>query len=143
MLRYHTTADRGFIRSLNELRKLQKESRLEEIGFVSQNAEIGPEASPDPPAEPAVAANEAKITINRPIPAAETRLRPVSAVHALLLANTGARKWRLAPEIAPNHLTVQITNYPSARARQQINNHVGLFSARMRHIPQTEASLWI
>jgi hypothetical protein len=47
MLRYHTTADRGFYRALNELRKLQKERRLEEIGFVSQNRELQPESVPD------------------------------------------------------------------------------------------------
>ena len=89
MLRYHTTADRGFIRSLNELRKLQKERRLEEIGFVSQNTETGPEASPETPAQAApVVANDAKIVVDRPVPAAETRLRPVTAAHALLLANS-------------------------------------------------------
>ena len=49
-LRYHTTADRGFIRNLNELRKLQKERRLQEIGFVSQNTESQP--GPRPDAEP-------------------------------------------------------------------------------------------
>lgn len=114
MLRYHTTADRGFIRSLNELRKLQKERRLEEIGFVSQNTETGPEASPAPPAEPAaVVANDAKTIVNRPVPPAEMRLRPVSAAHALLsreLQEPGSE--RLAPEIAPNHLTVQNHKLP-------------------------------
>ena len=38
MLRYFTSADRAFSRHLNDLRKLQKERRLEEVGFVSQNA---------------------------------------------------------------------------------------------------------
>jgi hypothetical protein len=44
-LRYHTTADRGFLKALNELRKLQKERQLQEIGSVSQN----PQTAPDPP----------------------------------------------------------------------------------------------
>ncbi|HEY3838479.1 MAG TPA: hypothetical protein VGL72_17990 [Bryobacteraceae bacterium] len=48
LLRYHTTADRGYHKALAELRKLQGERRLEEIGFVSQNAQSVPEA---PPAE--------------------------------------------------------------------------------------------
>src|ERR1035438_6854304 len=34
MLRYHTTADRGFLKNLNELRKLQKERQLQGIGSV-------------------------------------------------------------------------------------------------------------
>ena len=53
MLRYHTTADRGFLKNLNELRKLQKERRLEEIGSVPQNAEPEPQAAPAPPPNPA------------------------------------------------------------------------------------------
>jgi len=36
LMRYHATADRGFNKCLADLRKLQKERRLEEIGFVSQ-----------------------------------------------------------------------------------------------------------
>jgi hypothetical protein len=46
MLRYHTTADRGYYRALTELRKVQKERWLQEIGSVSQNA-----LQPEPPAE--------------------------------------------------------------------------------------------
>jgi hypothetical protein len=38
-LRYQTSADRQFNQNLRELRKLQKERRLEEIGFVSQEPE--------------------------------------------------------------------------------------------------------
>ena len=54
MLRYHTTAVRGFSRALNDLRKLQKERKLQEIGFDSQKLE---EAPAEPPAErPAPAA---------------------------------------------------------------------------------------
>ena len=49
MLRYHTTADRGFARALSDLRKLQKERKLQGIGFVSQKAEG---ASAETPAEP-------------------------------------------------------------------------------------------
>ena len=36
LLRYHTTAGRGFARALTDLRKLQKERKLQEIGFVPQ-----------------------------------------------------------------------------------------------------------
>ncbi len=45
MLRYHTTADRAFNRNLSDLRKLQKERRKEEIGFVSQDPVEQPEAA--------------------------------------------------------------------------------------------------
>ena len=38
MLRYFSSADRAFGRHLNDLRKLKKERRLEEVGFVPQNA---------------------------------------------------------------------------------------------------------
>ncbi len=37
LMRYHATADRGFNKCLSDLRKLQKERQMEEIGFVSQN----------------------------------------------------------------------------------------------------------
>jgi hypothetical protein len=57
MLRYHTTADRGYYRALNELRKVQKVRRLQEIGFVSQNAaqpvEVLAETPSEAPARPA------------------------------------------------------------------------------------------
>ena len=53
MLRYHTTSDRAYYRAFNELRKLQKERRLQEIGFVSQNPQPQPEAPPPNIAEPA------------------------------------------------------------------------------------------
>ena len=36
MLRYYNTADRAFNRNLHDLRKLQKERKKEEIGFVPQ-----------------------------------------------------------------------------------------------------------
>jgi hypothetical protein len=57
MLRYHTTADRAFARHLNDLRKLQKERRLEEeleapaqeIGFVSQDPEPEPSSQTSQP----------------------------------------------------------------------------------------------
>ena len=48
MLRYHTTAVRGFSKALNDLRKLQKERKLQEIGFVSQELEKGSAAAPRP-----------------------------------------------------------------------------------------------
>jgi hypothetical protein len=46
MLRYHTTADRGYYKALNELRKIQKERQLQEIGSVSQNAQTPPVTPP-------------------------------------------------------------------------------------------------
>ena len=49
LLRYHTTADRGYHKAFAELRKLQNERRQQEIGFVPQNRETASEA---PPAEP-------------------------------------------------------------------------------------------
>jgi hypothetical protein len=55
MLRYHTTAVRGFSKALHDLRKLQKERRLQEIGFVPQKAEEPPV---EPPEKPQTAAAE-------------------------------------------------------------------------------------
>ncbi len=52
MLRYHTTAVRGFSKALNDLRKLQKERKLQEIGFVSQESEKAPSEPAIPPAKP-------------------------------------------------------------------------------------------
>jgi hypothetical protein len=46
MLRYHTTADRAYYRALSELRKVQKERWLREIGSVSQDA-VQPQPSPE------------------------------------------------------------------------------------------------
>ena len=53
MLRYHTTAVRGFSKALNDLRKLQKERKLQEIGFVSQEVVEAPAESPVEPPAPA------------------------------------------------------------------------------------------
>jgi hypothetical protein len=54
MLRYFTSADRAFSRHLNDLRKLKKERRLEEVGFVPQNDSADPASDgPEPPFEPA------------------------------------------------------------------------------------------
>lgn len=54
LMRYHATADRGYYKALNELRKLQKERRLQEIGFVPQDAKpevpLEVKAPADPPA---------------------------------------------------------------------------------------------
>jgi hypothetical protein len=46
-LRYYNAADRAFNKNLSDLRKLQKERRLSEIGFVSQN-----DSQPSAPAKP-------------------------------------------------------------------------------------------
>ena len=55
MLRYHTTAGRGFSKALSDLRKLQKERKLQEIGFVSQQADEAPAPPPEEPPSPAAA----------------------------------------------------------------------------------------
>ena len=53
LLRYHTAADRGYHKAFSELRKLQNERRLQEIGFVSQNPEGVLQPAPEaPPSEP-------------------------------------------------------------------------------------------
>jgi len=56
-LRYYNSADRGFNRNLNDLRKLQKERRQQdaqpEIGSVSQNAQPSDPPAESPVAEPA------------------------------------------------------------------------------------------
>jgi len=59
MLRYHTTADRGYYRALTELRKVQKERRLQEIGSVSQEAQP---AAAQPPIEAETPAAEPQKT---------------------------------------------------------------------------------
>jgi hypothetical protein len=47
MIRYHSTADRGYYKALTELRKLQQERRLQEIGSVPQTAEPAAETVPE------------------------------------------------------------------------------------------------
>lgn len=74
MLRYHTTADRGFYRALNELRKIQRDRRNNEIGSVSQPPETTPAEAPNQPA------NEAKPDASRsnfPPSPLQTSPRPV------------------------------------------------------------------
>jgi hypothetical protein len=75
MLRYHTTAVRGFARSLNDLRKLQKERKLQEIGFVPQEPE---EVPAEPPAEPPTPAAAPPRTEPVPTPM-QIRLEPTAA----------------------------------------------------------------
>jgi hypothetical protein len=75
MLRYHTTAVRGFSKALNDLRKLQKERKLQEIGFVSQEAE---EASAGPPAPPAEPPKPTPVAPTPPVPA-PIRVEPDTA----------------------------------------------------------------
>src|SRR5580700_9677815 len=79
MLRYHTTAVRGFSRALNDLRKLQKERKLQEIGEV-------PAEPPAEPPEPAVEAptpgaqppKVAPVAPTQPVPA-PVRVEPTTA----------------------------------------------------------------
>lgn len=66
MLRYHTSADRGFTRALNELRRLQKERSLQEIGFDSQKVDSAdtPETRKEP--DTAVPGNDARCPLMNP-----------------------------------------------------------------------------
>ena len=52
MLRYYNTADRAFNRNLQDLRKLQKEHRNEEVGFVSPIPMQPEEYSGEPTVKP-------------------------------------------------------------------------------------------
>ena len=62
-LRYQVTAERSFRQNLSLLRKLQKERRLEEIGFDSHQPDEAPvEAPAEAPAEPPQAPAEAPET---------------------------------------------------------------------------------
>jgi hypothetical protein len=67
MLRYFTSADRAFSRHLNDLRILQKERRLEDVGFVSQNdsADLVPDAA-EPPVEPVNPPEPEEIEVDLP-----------------------------------------------------------------------------
>jgi hypothetical protein len=79
MLRYHTTADRSFLRHLNELRKLQKERRLEEIGIVSQNPESHSDETSDETL--AVAPGAPAATPAAVAPSAEPRQPVIRTLH--------------------------------------------------------------
>jgi hypothetical protein len=52
MMRYHAASDRGYYRALSELRKVQKERPLQEIGSVSSTAGTAAEDCLPSPAEP-------------------------------------------------------------------------------------------
>ncbi len=92
LLRYHTTACRGFSKALADLRKLQKERILQEIGFVSQNAgeeEAYPDAAviqepatlPEPPISPAPASAEPQTSPVAP-PQRQSAVEPTAATTA-------------------------------------------------------------
>lgn len=93
MLRYHTTAVRGFSRALNDLRKLQKGSKLQEIGFVPQEVQEVPVPTPaEPtPAEPAPAAEPPKkepLAATQPVQT-QIRIEPTAASPEELRQSTG------------------------------------------------------
>ena len=46
LMRYHVTADRGFNKCLADLRKLQKDRQMREIGFVPQEEVVEQALSP-------------------------------------------------------------------------------------------------
>ena len=73
MLRYHAASDRAWYRALNELRKVQKERRLQEIGSVSQTPEATSKLTrkspnPHPPRPPRLAPFRKKPNLRRPRP---------------------------------------------------------------------------
>ena len=63
MMRYFTSADRAFGRHLNDLRKLQKERSLEDVGFVSQNE---PDEVCGEPAETPIPPQNQEIQVENP-----------------------------------------------------------------------------
>jgi len=63
MMRYFTSADRAFGRHLNDLRKLQKERSLEDVGFVSQNE---PDEVRGEPAETPIPPQNQEIQVENP-----------------------------------------------------------------------------
>ena len=77
LLRYHTTADRGYHKAFSELRKLQNERRLQEIGFLSQNPEGVPQPAPE------VAASEPPNPEGAPSKPAETAQPAVQPIKKL------------------------------------------------------------
>ena len=74
LLRYHTSSDRGYHKAFAELRKLQNERRLQEIGFVSQDPEATSEA-----AAPQTATSEA----TPPEPAREAPPNPAETAQPI------------------------------------------------------------
>jgi hypothetical protein len=102
MLRYHTTAVRGFSRALNDLRKLQKERKLQEIGFVSQEVE---EAPAEPRVEP-------------PIPTAEP---PAPAVKP---PTPGAQPPKVAPLVPTQPVQTPIRVEPTAATPAEARKNV-------------------
>jgi hypothetical protein len=79
MLRYHTTAVRGFSKALNDLRKLQKERKLQEIGFVSQEPVEAPAEPPAAPPAPAAEPPKPKPVGATPPVQAQIRVEPTAA----------------------------------------------------------------
>jgi hypothetical protein len=69
MLRYHSASDHGYYRALNELRKLQKERRLQEIGFVPQNAPQPADAPSESAPQPAPGAQKSPVVPFPPVAA--------------------------------------------------------------------------
>ena len=71
-LRYQQAARRQFKQDLSQLRKLQKERRLAEIGFASQTASEAPTALPAEPRNPRAEAVKADpAPAKQPAPAAQ------------------------------------------------------------------------
>src|SRR5579864_772535 len=78
LLRYHTTADRGYHKAFAELRKLQNERRLQEIGFVSQKPEDAPKATPE--AATSEAPPNPAPTPSKPVETTQPAVEPVKKV---------------------------------------------------------------
>jgi hypothetical protein len=95
LLRYYTAADRGFARALNDLRKLQKERKLQEIGFVSQQTPEHPAETPvEPPPEPPEALPTVSPEAAAPSETLESMLRKAAL-------RQSARLRDVQPELGP------------------------------------------
>jgi hypothetical protein len=113
MLRYHTTAVRGFSKALNDLRKLQKERKLQEIGFVSQETEVHPaETSVEPPAVPLAEPPESP-----PIVPPEAAPAPSETLESML-RKAALRQSASRRDVPPTtvHLTVDGQTYTQPAA---------------------------
>ena len=85
MLGYYTTAGRGFSKALNDLRKVQKERKLQEIGFVSQKPE---EASAEPPTPPTTPPKMEPVIAAQPVQM-QVRVEPTAAVPSEVRKSNG------------------------------------------------------
>jgi hypothetical protein len=96
MMRYHAASDRGYYRALTELRKVQKERRLQEIGSVSSAPHAATfsdlsfhRVQPDPTTDPS----------NEPLKAAPAE--PGQSLEIGSVPQNGASQPGLVPQFLP------------------------------------------